>query len=82
MATKRKSAPRTLGSPSRTTGNKPSARLMARRAKDTIKGYYPNPRKAKVYRVCIGKYSSSDAAEKAAMSVSKKLGVGVSVVSE
>ena len=44
-ATKRMIAARlrTLGAPSQRTKKKPSKRLMARRKKDTVPGYYPNP---------------------------------------
>lgn len=42
-AVKKNPAKRTLGQKSRATGKKPTKRLMARRAKDTIPGYYPNP---------------------------------------
>lgn len=55
---KRRAAKKSIGRRSQATGKKPSARLKRRRAKDTIKGYYPNPaRKSGYVIVAVDKKS-------------------------
>ena len=57
-AAKRKSAKRKTAATAKTrsqaTGKRPSARLIARRVKNVMKGAYPNPRVYKVYQVHAG----------------------------
>jgi hypothetical protein len=82
---------RTLGAPSRATGKKPSQRLMQRRAKDTIPGYYPNPKRAAKparkrnpttklqYVLEVGHYTDLSTAQKAAQLFADKHRVSVSI---
>lgn len=77
---KKNPASRKLGSPSRATGKKPTSRLMARRAKDTVPGYYPNPNEPKTYILSLGEYKSLDTAKKAAQAFADKHGVGLSIL--